>query len=544
MMMRAAVVGGMALAVWLAGAVVAAELPLETRIAAVTVFPDRAEVTRTGHLALEAGSHVALIAGLPAGLIPDSVRVAATGSEAFRLGSVETRTVFGAAPAVARERELAARIEALEDQARALADRIAAERLKLDFVRSIGRNLPERANDELLAGAPDPAVWQRSWEVLAAGAGEALAAIRAAEIEQRSLERELERLRRERAELETGATETVEARLDLEAPTPLGTEIRLTYQVQGASWRPLYEARLETAGGRLLLVQRGEVRQATGEDWPEVALTLATARPGTSAPLAELEPWFVAIEEPRPLPAAPPLASYRGGKGLAEQQQADTAAARPVTAEIVSSEFAAEYRIPLPASVTADNAARSFTIAERELVADLAVQTTPRRSTDAWLYGRVTHPGPEPLLPGSVAVFRDGAFVGRSELAPVRPGESFDLAFGVDDKVAVDYRLETGGRSSEGLFNKRRRLERRYRTEVTNHHAGPIRITVKDQIPVPQDERIEVELLADSTPPTARDRDGRRGVLEWEALYAPGEGRVIALAYTVSLPEGLELAGF
>ena len=538
-------VGWMGLATWLAAVpALAAELPLEAPIAAVTVFPDRAEVTRAASLELAAGSHVAVVAGLPAGLIPDSVRVAGSGSGEFRLGSVEIRQVFGAVPAVERERALAAAIEALEDQERALADRAAAERVKLEFVQSIGRHLPERADDEILTGVPDPEVWARSWSALAAGAGEALAAIREIDIQRRGLARELERLRRELGELETGARETVEARIDVEAADPVEARLELVYQVPGAGWRPVYDARLESATGRVVLVQRGEVRQATGEDWREAALTLSTARPGASTRLPELEPWFVRIQEPRPpAPAAAPSASYRGGKGLLESQATDSAAA-PERAALASSEFAAEYRIRVPATVTADGTPRSFAIAERALAAELAARTTPRLLPDAHLYGRVTHPGPEPLLAGPVGIFRDGAFVGRTELATVRPGESFDLAFGVDDRIAVDYRLETGGRSSEGIFNKRRRLERRYRIAITNHHAEPITIEVVDQIPVAQDERIEVELLADSTPPTARDPEGRRGVLEWREVYAPGESKIIALAYAVTLPEGLELAGF
>jgi uncharacterized protein (TIGR02231 family) len=143
-----------------------------------------------------------------------------------------------------------------------------------------------------------------------------------------------------------------------------------------------------------------------------------------------------------------------------------------------------------------------------------------------------------------VAIFRDDAFTGRANLALVMPGDTVALPFGIDDKVRVDYRLETGGRSTEGIFNKKRRIERHYRIEVTSRHAVPIPITIIDQIPVPQDERIEVELLADTTKPTRRDPDGRRGVLEWTDSYGPGETRLIQLAFAVLAPQDLRLSGF
>jgi hypothetical protein len=111
------------------------------------------------------------------------------------------------------------------------------------------------------------------------------------------------------------------------------------------------------------------------------------------------------------------------------------------------------------------------------------------------------------------------------------------MSFGVDDRVAVSYRLAKGERSREGLISKDRRIERRYLITVTNHHQRPISVTLVDQLPVPRDERIEVELLDDATPPSATDFEDRSGVLAWVRDYAPGESRTLRFGYAVSYPE-------
>ena len=126
----------------------------------------------------------------------------------------------------------------------------------------------------------------------------------------------------------------------------------------------------------------------------------------------------------------------------------------------------------------------------------------------------------------------------------LRPGERFRLSFGLDDKVRVDYRLEIGERSRGGIINRHQRQERQYRVEIANHHARPMEITVLDQLSVPQDERIEVELLDSTTPPTHDDVDARLGVLAWTDNYAPNEQRVIEFGYAVTYPEDARLAGF
>ncbi|HMR31946.1 MAG TPA: mucoidy inhibitor MuiA family protein [Geminicoccaceae bacterium] len=523
---------------------VAAELAPASRITEVTVFPDRAEVVRTLAVEMEVGSHSLRLTGLPAGLLAESVRVDALSSGDLMVGAVETRPSFSADLAGPAEREIAAAIATLELKQRELVDRASAARVQLDFVGNIGKALPERAGDEIARGLPDPEVWRKSWTALAAGADEALAAIRGLDAERQRVEHELQARREELDRVRTGQRATMEAVIALEARSRGRAEVHLRYQVPGASWRPLYEARLDSDAGSVQLVQRAEVRQATGEDWTEVDLTLSTARPADASEMPRIEPWFIDVIQRAPRPAAAEALQSMRAAPKATADFAGAAPAPPVTADTVASEFAAQYAVPGPATVAADSSAKTFTLNQRQLDVELSVRATPRLAPEPFLYGEAVFPGPEPLLAGPVAIFRDGAFTGRADQAAVMPGDRMALPFGADDKVRVDYRLETGGRSTEGIFNKTRRMERRYRIEVTSRHAVDIPITVIDQIPVPQDERIEVELLGDTTPPTVRDPDGRRGVLEWTSGFGPGESRIILLAYAVSVPQDLFISGF
>ena len=168
----------------------------------------------------------------------------------------------------------------------------------------------------------------------------------------------------------------------------------------------------------------------------------------------------------------------------------------------------------------------------------------PKLAPRAYLYAEIKNPGEAPLLPGPVSIFRDDAFTGTGALGLLRPGETHKFSFGIDERVAVTYRLAEGERSREGLINKERRQERLYRTEVVNHHAEPIEITVLDQLPVPRDERIKVELLDQTTKPTQKDVEDRKGVLAWTETYQAGQERAIVFGYAVTYPEDQSLPGF
>ena len=61
---------------------------------------------------------------------------------------------------------------------------------------------------------------------------------------------------------------------------PGNLDVALSYTVPGASWSPSYDARVLSGERAVSLGYFGIVRQSTGEEWKDVALTLSTARPG------------------------------------------------------------------------------------------------------------------------------------------------------------------------------------------------------------------------------------------------------------------------
>lgn len=526
----------------------------ESRIVAVTVFPDRAEVTREAAVEVPAGKSLVVLEGLPATLFPRSLRVRTTAGQSLRIGSVEAQRVFAQEVVQSRERALVEQIEALLDRRRLLEDQVKALGLQLEFIKALGREGPRTALEEVGRGALAPETWREAWTVIGGGAKEALDGIRAAELEQRAIDREVEQKRRELNQVRTGRKSNITARVQVEAAAPETFRLSISYQLLGAAWRPLYDARLDTERETLAITQIGAVTQRTGEDWTGVQLALSTARPSGSAQMPELDTWFLDFRpEPAPITRRSVTEQDAGEARqarakpdadlLAELAEQPLEAPAPI-ADVVASEFAAVYRIAGLASVAADNAPRSYVIAEHELGAELKVRTVPKFGSRAYLFAVISHPGTEPWLPGPVSIFRDGSFVGSLTLDFLRPGEKHKLSFGVDDKVRVGFRLQSGERSREGLIEKNRRVERRYLIELENLHQRAIEVTALDQLPVPRDERIAVELLSDSTAPSQRDLDRRKGVLAWTRTLQPGQTDRIRFGYAVTYPETENLPGF
>jgi len=504
-------------------------LPIGTAMAdgvsEVTVFPDRAIVTRMHAVQIATGEGVARIHPLPPGLNPASLRVRAEGLEGLSLRHAETRIVHGRELAHPEEQQLTEMLQAAQDERRRLSDGRQAQDLKLGFIQRLTEN----------AGAVEPALppdqWHRAWGLIGDGALETLERITRIDDALRDVDAEINRIQRELNALRTGRRDTLEAAVHYHAPDAGSARITLEYEIPGASWAPLYEARLDTASGRMEWVQRAEVRQNTGEAWDDVVLHLSTARPALGGRLPELQPWFLDI-------VPPPRPSPRRELSAMDMMAAPAAVAEAAVLETTG--FTSHYRVPARVTLPSDNREQRFLLASGDLQVELSARAVPALSPHAYLFAQSVFEGDTPLLPGPVNLFQDGQLVGQTRVGTVAPGAPLRLAFGVDDRIEINRTLDRDSLGREGLLRRQQRLERSYRITVDNRHDRALTVTVLDRMPVPRDERIKVELTPATTKPGERDVDGRLGVLAWSIEPAAGSREELRFGYTVSWPEDVE----
>jgi len=506
----------------------AADLNAASTIDAVTVFPDGASVTRVIALDLAAGDTTVVASDFPLTLDKSSLRVEGEAGTKLTIGAIDARPPRAAPPVdlPALDRT----IEALKDQRADIEGAIAAATARRKFAERFAEASPAGLGDR---GEARPlAEWRAAFSAVAEEVAAADTAIRDAERKKRDIDREIARLESDRA---SKPPSKLEVRIDLAAADATAATLRVTYSVGNARWTPLYDARLDTASkdGKpaLELVRRAEIAQETGEDWSNVALGVSTVRVarGKSAPdlgtliarLKDDSSSGVDMEPRKP----PPIALRRTE---AEEQQA--------VADV--SGFQVTFKIPGRVSVGASEGAKSLRISSVQIAPELAIRAAPALDPTAFLEASFKQAEDAPLLPGRVAIYRDGAFVGLGRMDGAGKDETVRLGCGADDKVKIE---RTVVKRSEGLtgliVTTSRTDERAFKTSVRNGHDFPIRIAVQDQLPVSENEEIVVEMLPPTTPPTATNVRDRRGVLEWAFEAKPGEGRDISFAWRMRWPK-------
>ena len=123
-------------------------------------------------------------------------------------------------------------------------------------------------------------------------------------------------------------------------------------------------------------------------------------------------------------------------------------------------------------------------------------------------------------------------------MAAASKDETVRLGFGADDKVKIERSVVRRNEGSAGLIVTTSKTdERAFKTSVRNGHDFPVKIAITDQLPVSENDDIQVEMLPSTTPPTAINLRDKRGVLEWAFEAKPGEVKDIAFAWRVRWPK-------
>ncbi|WP_067702822.1 mucoidy inhibitor MuiA family protein [Nocardia jejuensis] len=519
---------------------------LDTAITAVTVYPDRARVTRSGKATLPAGEQRVRIAPLPTTLLRDSIRVAGQGDVTV-LG-VDVITERQPAATDEQVTELLERMRALDAAMTELGDADRGAEARLKFLEQLARQSAERlakADEERVIAFTESLESQYATVHAARREREQLRQRHVRE--HQSLERKLSDLRgKNRADVQVAV-------ITVEAAEPVTVDLELTYVVPCASWSSSYDLRL--VEDSLTLRWFGLVRQNTGEDWPECRLQLSTARPAQALDVPELDPWFISAAPPAPkrrarssMPSVegfgpdddvPSFGMSRSPAPAGAAPSAPPPQVRESTATIEQGVTAATYTPQRTIAVPSDGTSHRTVITALDLEVRLDYITAPVRSPEAVLRATARNTSDHTLPPGRASLFHDSEYVGATHLESWAPGEERELALGVDDRIRVERELLRRN-ASKATLGSARRTEAEYTITLSNHTPRPATITVLDRLPVSRDAAITVKEIPTKPQPVTRDD---LGILTWKTELEPQASTTITFGYRVESPKGTTIFG-
>lgn len=557
---------------------------VESKITAVTVFSDRATVTRTAEVAIVKGAQTLVLKDIPSNILPESLRAEGSSSDAeITLGAI-LKKVVSVPLKVADEDRVS--LEDM-DKLRAEAKKVRAEKksylAQKDFLENLSRRAFETKGEGTARIELKPEEWVKASRAYRDGMAEVQGVL--AGLDAREAQISVDIARKEhalrRAYDSKNKMEVVVLPIVSDAKGKM--ELKVSYQMSNVGWQPHYDARFSTKSSALEIVQFATVRQGTVENWKDVELTLSTAQPQRKSNLREIKPLWIDALEPRPANVvyesamkqhgADPLHEWRQ-KAEARRLSLENEAPPPedelmapdivpivqpilpvprfgkpvpvriASARIESGGFVVEYKIPGLTTVTPDGSETKLLLGSFNAESKPRVYIHPQQGTEAHLMIHTKLKGENPILPGKVNVFRDGAFSGVVTFPLLQPGGEYDLSFGIDDQVIVKRRTLRDEKQEEGLFSKDNQIVREYVTELQNLHATDIEVYIKEATPVPKNEKITVDLRPQfTTKGYKKDDDNIKGLLSWQFDMHPKEKREVKLGWMVNWPKDHKLQG-
>lgn len=279
----------------------ATPVTLDAAIAAVTVYENRAMVTRSCALPKEQGTFEVRIEGLPRSIDAGSLSARVEGAKLLdvRYESVTTPVDASTSPEL---RQAIADLDAAQRAAELIALRMAKVNDQNTLLNSIAAKTATESAKDFGSKSLEPDALAKQVMFLDEARERLIAQRTALEAEGRKNQAELAALG---AKVQSLGGKSVEARAAVVTvgKSALGdATLSLNYLVSGAGWSPDYAVRAVDTGDdatdSLMVEFNAIIMQMTGEDWKDIAVTLSTAEPTRRPAPPEIEPVFLDVALP------------------------------------------------------------------------------------------------------------------------------------------------------------------------------------------------------------------------------------------------------
>src|SRR3989440_958702 len=545
---------------------------LDAPIKEVTVYVDRALVTRQGSISLEAGEHELRVNNLPQ-LLRDSLRAAGQGPQGTRILNVDIATAYYSRPPESELETLQHELELLQQNKQLLEARQGALNDRRKWLRALGEQSRDFAKG-LAQGQMKPQDCADFFRFTAEQALQDAEAAQSLDLQMKQVQGEIDAKLRELARKQGSSDpDRLAALITIELAQAGEFSLELSYLVMGASWHPQYDVRVQKTAeqkeGEVELTYVGVVQQSTSERWENVGLALSTARPSLAAVLPELEPWYLNVYTPPPVLRAPVYtANAQGtpkmaramiaGQPLAasaemalpeamnemdeeEAQASYSVAANVATAAVEQTGTALIFRAGRSVDIPSDNSPHKTTIAHNNLPCTFDYVSAPVLDEHVHLRATIHNSTETMFLRGDASIFLSGEYVGTTMVETTAPSETFKVFLGIDDGIKVkrdliERSVDKGSLLQGGI----RRTTYAYRLTVHNYAPAARNVVIRDHLPVSQHERVKVKVL--SVQPPAKERS-KLELLTWEFTMAPDAEQQIEYRFTVEQPQDVRLIG-
>ncbi|MDC0667952.1 mucoidy inhibitor MuiA family protein [Nannocystis radixulma] len=543
-----------------------ADRGVTSRITRVTVYSDRALVSRDATVALTPEPTVFRFKKLPGWVDEGSVRASTSAGKIVDV-SVERRflarsTDEGFRKAEQKHKELLKQLQAVDDELAILdAQQKHVESIKVFSLEKLGDDGVKR---EIKVDSYGEVI-----DFVSGTLRKTAAARRDAQTARELLAPDVEASARNLEELSrlTKLEETM-VLVTVQGDAARGATLTLTYATPGATWEPMHEVRAGAGDPESVeLTSFAVVTQTTGEDWSHAELSFSTQSSSDSERIPALEMLALGKSPEVSRSVTRQVTSFTAAQQKFEEQNLHWNRMNQATAKRLSEveQFERSYSTNLallervqsktveifaglqtrgttahfvardPVIARSDGRSIRVRIGSSRIKARRHIIAAPEESLNAAVTLEMTNKTDQALLPGGVARYQDGAFLGMTDIDFVAKDEDFSVFFSVADQVKLARELDKHQSSLQR--NARNRMQLSFVSKAKNLSERPVTIVLAERIPVAENSDVRVSNVRIGP----NEKPDGKGIVRWTITLAAREERQFRVSYQVDYPPSLVL---
>jgi len=571
---------------------------LKSKITAVKLYQNQANVTRVVTLNLKSGENKFVLIGLPPILYDWSIKGKLPGGFNAKILSMQVQKKALLERRQKKIAQLEKKLEGLKEKDQELLDDLRNIHSQDQFLNSIITFTNQTVAKELMTRTPQVKVWDNTLNYVSAKRKKLATEKRKTEKAREDIGKKIQKWEFDlaqlagrryfrqyqswnkavfsnRAKLATqefgslneqytrkqqllsapgGQIET-EKRLKVSIFSPKNSQVRFefSYIVPKANWRMVYDVRAHAKAQSIDFLVYADLAQQTGEDWSEVDLLLSTGAPQNQLSPPTLSSWYLSLWSRT-------SGKKRVSKGLLSKST-DSAPASGSTGEVIRKipqarikrkGPAVEIKLPLKQMITSSTERQKKFIKEHSFKSKDTVsfyyEITPQINSKSFIKTKITNRTNLPFLSGQAQLFLDSEFMGKVNIPYTPVGKSRDIILGNDDRITAKKTLLKRYEDSAGLFGGNRRIKYDYKIEIENNTPKTAEVWIVDAIPVARNEKIKVEIANKSMDfwhdaEFKKSTEYARGIRKWRVIMLKGGRHQITYQVVITFDKKASVYG-
>lgn len=523
--------------------------PAESKITAVKLFTNRAEITRSSKIRLTKGLNTILIEGLPDNLYDWSVRGSLP--EKFN-GKIISMEISRQALLEKRRKKIAEiekKLEELRDIDAGLADDLTNIKGQDDFINSINEFTRQTASKDLQTRIPQTDLWGSTLDYTAKKKKDLQNSARVIQKKRRELAKEIQKQEFELVQIggssyyssyqkinramekniaqtqvqqyadvtdqyaqqqtylrsDTSGIDTEKRLLlNIYSAADNETDFDLIYMIPNTYWHMMYDFRASKTNNEIEVILYANIYQKTGEDWDGIKLSLSTGEPLTNIALPYLPPWYLNADRPysedKEYFRSYKKAEANGKSAMAEEDESGGKKnGAPIPESTVTAAgFNFEVAFPIRQTIESSDKYQKKLIKSYMLKSAKSLkyyfETVPESSGKVFLMAKTSNQTELPWLGGEAQVFLENDFIGKVNIPDTPVDKEQNLVLGIAPDMTAKKELVKKYNDTSGVFGGNTKIVYSYKIIVENDSKEQREIIILDNFPVSNSKEIDVEI--------------------------------------------------